>query len=703
MKRILIITTVLIWFSTSCNKKKYCDIKTDLHSKTKGDISAFDGNYMLGVAYYPEQWDSTRWKSDFEKMKSIGINTVRMGEFAWSRFEPQKGKFEFAWMDNAIQIAAKYNIKTVLCTPTASIVPWLVKEHPEVLTGDAEGSFDQGVRKGHNTNNQDLIKANDRIVKAMAKHFGNNPNVIGWQLDNEPGYPFTMHDEISEQAFRIWLKNKYKTLDSLNKAWVGELWSLEYTSWDEINLPPLNRADGGSNPGQQIDCRRFFSDSFLSYLKRQEEILRQYIGKRFIFTNWPNTFWSMDIFKASEMLDFNGWDNYSAHPGVADFRELYGAGIHHDLCRSSNPSKIFIISEQPTQAPACASPKGVWLRTMIDLAHGAYGTLFFEWCPPLGGAEQGYASALQLDGSFGPSLNVLTKLGIELPKLAEALKGSRTLSDVALLYSYDNQWVQGWWMGNNKSAYDNIAYDYYVGLKSMKRNIDIVSENHQLDGYKIIAAPALQMISDSLAKRLIQYVKDGGSLIINQRTGTKDIFNRYRELPSPGVFAEAAGIKVHWVENYITGKNIKNFKVELENQMYEPASYMDLIQLNGAEVLATFSGGELNGKPAITISKYGKGNILYMGTDATSPLLYEQTFNLLAKRLKFESLINVPLDVEVTSRQTSTEVFYFIINLTDTIREIQLKDSFIEVLSGKKISGHIELPGLDAIVLKKGL
>lgn len=700
--RIVFILGILC-FLVACNNPKFCEIKSDISSQSKGDVSVLDGKYMFGVAYYPEQWDSSRWKLDFGKMQSIGINTVRMGEFAWSRFEPKKGQFEFAWMDRAIQLAAQYGIKTVLCTPTASIVPWLVKEHPEVLSGDGEGSYDQGVRKGHNTNCRELVEANHRIVQAMAEHFGSNPDVVGWQLDNEPGYPFTMHDEISEQAFRVWLENKYKSLDALNKAWVGVLWSLEYTSWDEIHLPPLNKADGVSNPGQLIDSRRFFSDSFLSYLKRQEEVLRQHIGNRFIFTNWPNTFWSMDIFKASGMLDFNGWDNYSAHPGVSDFREVYGACIHHDLCRSANSSQKFIISEQPTQAPACASPKGVWLRTMIDLAHGAYGTLFFEWSPPLGGAEQGYASALQPDGSFGPSRSELAKLGCELPVFAKALKGSKTVADVALLYNYDNQWVQGWWISNSREAYDNIACTYYNGLKSLKRNIDVISENHSLKGYKIIAAPSLQMISDTLANRLLEFVKQGGSLIINQRTGTKDPFNRFRELASPGVFLNASGMKAVWVESQITGKSLKNFRINLDNQFFEPATYMDLIQLNGAEVIASFADGELDGKPAITVGKYGKGNILYVGTDAISPLFYEKVCKTLAIKLDLKALADVPLEVEVTTRQTDKDVFYFFINLTDTAQPINLKENFVEVLSGKTISGNIELAGLDAIVLKKQL
>lgn len=685
-----------------CIGPKHAALEYNLKSSHKGDLSVLDGKYLYGVAYYPEQWDSSRWELDFAKMKELGINTVRMGEFAWSRFEPREGRFEFDWMDKAINLAASHGIKTILCTPTASIPPRLVKAHPEVLSGNREGQYSQGVRKGHNSNSYELLRANDRIVQAMAAHFGNNPNIIGWQLDNEPGYPFTMNDAISEMAFRDWLKDRYKTIDALNTAWTGAFWSLEYTSWDEIHLPPLNRADGGSNPGQVIDSRRFFSDSFLSYLKRQEVILRKHIGNRYIYINWPNTFWSMNIFECSAMLDFNGWDNYSFDPGVTDYRKLYGVDIHHDLCRSANADQYFIISEQPPQSPACASPKGVWLRTMMGVAHGAYGTLFFEWRPPIGGGEQGCSSVLELDGNFGPSYPQLIRLGMELPKLAEALKGSKTISDLAVLYSYDNQWIQGWWMGNYPQAYDNVACDYYVALKSLKRNVDVISENHFFKDYKIIAAPGLQVVSDDLAKRLLEYARDGGTLIINHQTGTKDTFNRFRELPSPGVFALASGMEAAWVGSDIAGKNIKKFKIKLGNLEFEPATCMELLHLQGAETLATFSGGELEGKPAVTFSRYGKGYIVYVGTDATSQAFYEAVLKVVANRLHIEPLVDVPQDVEVTTMQTANELFYFIVNLTDSPRDINIKEPLVNVLNGKNEEKTIELSGLDAIVLKQG-
>jgi beta-galactosidase len=167
------------------------------------------------------------------------------------------------------------------------------------------------------------------------------------------------------------------------------------------------------------------------------------------------------------------------------------------------------------------------------------------------------------------------------------------------------------------------------------------------------------------------------------------------------VFANATGIQVPWVENFIIGNDLKNFEIRVENQTFEPASYMDLIQLNGAQTIASFSGGESDGKPAVTISNYGKGHILYMGTDATTPEFYEKIFEILAQNLNIEPLAEVPLDVEVTTRQTTTEIFYFFINMTDSPRNFVLKDRFTEVLTGKTVTGKIKLDGLDALVIKK--
>jgi beta-galactosidase len=216
-------------------------------------------HYFLGASYYPEWWEPSEWERDFRMMSELGLNTVRMGEFAWALYEPSEGNFRFEWMDKAIALANSYHIDVILGTPTASVPPWLHQLHPDVLGANEIGPYTYGGRKGYCVNSQHYIQACERIVTALAVHYGNHPGVIGWQLDNEPGGPFKCFDVNCESAFRVWLQKRYGTLDTLNKAWGGAFWSNWYTDWAQIGFPK-NSAESGWQPAISLDYRRFLSD-----------------------------------------------------------------------------------------------------------------------------------------------------------------------------------------------------------------------------------------------------------------------------------------------------------------------------------------------------------------------------------------------------------------------------------------------------------
>ncbi len=164
------------------------------------------GRYFMGTAYYPEWWAPSEWEIDFRQMQELGINTVRMGEFAWAINEPAPGKFEFDWMDRAIALANRHGIDVILGTPTASVPPWLYQLHPDVLSGNVMGPYTYGGRKGYCPSSPSYQAACACIVTALAERYGHHPGVIGWQLDNEPGFPFDAFDPDSERAFQMWLE-----------------------------------------------------------------------------------------------------------------------------------------------------------------------------------------------------------------------------------------------------------------------------------------------------------------------------------------------------------------------------------------------------------------------------------------------------------------------------------------------------------------
>lgn len=696
------------------------ETNSDRLKEAKGfDKSAF----YIGASYYPEWWAEERWESDFKKMQELGFNCVRMGEFAWSKLEPSQGSYDFGWMERAINLAAKYGIKTILCTPTATQPPWLRSLDKGILGADGRGDFKFGARKGYCTNNSTLLSYNDKIVKALASYFANNENIISWQLDNEPGYPFSCLDENCRHAFHNWLEKEYKHIDTLNTAWGNAFWSHWYTEWNQIEFPTI-RGDGNWNPGHELDYRRFFSDSYLSYLKRQTVILRDEIPGVSIFTNWPNTFWSVDTYEAAaDFLDATAWDNYNAMPGISDYRRQFGgSGIHHDMSRCAGPDQQFLIAEQAAQVPSAANSKGIRVQTYIDIAHGARGVVYFEWRPPLGGSEQGYISVLNLDGTFGPAENQYRKMGKELKRIAPILGEAITEAPIAMIYDYDNSWHGGFWKGvrhpgrngNSPVGYDEEVRNWYMGFKVLKNNIDVIPADREFSKYKMVVAPGMAIISDEQAEELNNYVVNGGILVLNNFAGTRQVDNKLREILAPGVFGKAAGIRVirtankgAMAGNYIEGIKDEsavigyNIKFEGSDRLFKPNTLMDEIELHGAEVLATMKGGKMEGMPAVTLNKYGRGYVVYAGADCADVDYYETIAQLIADRFHIKPILDAPRYCEVVSRTNGNKEYVFVINLIDKELSFDLPQELKNLVEEKKESGNVKIDPLGVKVYER--
>jgi beta-galactosidase len=468
------------------------------------------GGYFMGTAYYPEWWEPSEWEVDFRGMQEVGISAVRMGEFAWALYEPSPGKFEFDWMDDAIAQANRHGVRVILGTPTASVPPWLYQLHPDVLSGNEAGLYTYGGRKGYCPSSQNYLDACARIVTALAEHYGDNPGVIGWQLDNEPGYPFQGFDPDSERAFQVWLQERYGTLDALNRAWNGAFWSNKYSDWSQIVFP-TNSAEGGWQPAITLAYRQFFSDAFMNHLRRQANILRKSIKDQFIYTNWPAPAWSVDVFTAAaEFLDATAWDNYVIAPGIGEFQHQYTSGFNHDFSRCAGPHQRFFCAEQNAYVPANASEQGLRLQAYIDLAHGSHGHLYFEWRRPLAGNEQYRPSFIKaFDGSIHAK-PLLQQIGREFADLGPRLASAVTRADIAVLYSFDNAWSQGFGsIGRRGRPYNNEEGRYYNGFKVLQRNIDIVPVSTDFPAYKLIIASNLNLIDDACAERSRRHAEDG--------------------------------------------------------------------------------------------------------------------------------------------------------------------------------------------------
>ena len=671
------------------------------------------GGYFVGTAYYPEWWPSTVWETDFREMQQLGINSVRMGEFAWAIFEPSPGKFDFTWMDNAIDLANRYGVHVILATPTASVPPWLYQLHPDVLSGNDRGPYTYGGRKGYCTSSPNYETACARIVNALADHYGHHSGVIGWQLDNEPGFPFQSYDPVSEHAFQLWLQKRYGTLEALNRAWNGAFWSNQYSDWSQIHFP-TNSAEGGWQPAISLAYREFFSDSFLNHLRRQADILHAKTENQFVFTNWPAPTWSVDVFKAAEFLDATAWDNYVSAPGISRFQRQYTSGFLSDFCRCAGPHQRFLCAEQNAYVPPDALAEGLRLQAYMDLAHGGHGHLYFEWRRPLAGNEQHRPSFIKgFDGALNPAKATLHRICKELAGLGPRLAAATTHSEIAVLYDFTNEWAQGLGgVGDSNPRYNGEAQSYYAGFKALHRNIDIVPLSADFSQYKLIVASNLRLIDDATVQRLHAFAAGGGTLILNYRAATENMDNSMRQTLAPGPFSDIAGVHSEaMLDLFEYNSSHGNLDQELQDQIgitfpgkdvtFKPLTIIESLVLHGAEPLATVrGGGPMAGRPAVTRNQYQKGWVFYVGCDSADDDFYRSIALIAGATSKLEPLIAAPYSVEVTSRQDNGTTYYFLLNLTEAQHDnIQLPHPMEDLMAGRSGVTSISLAPLGVSVL----
>ena len=636
-------------------------------------------------------------------MEELGFNTVRMGEFAWSWYEPREGEYNFEPMLRALDCAQRHGIKVVMGTTTAVCPAWLYKKFPEVKGGNEKGHYDFGGRKGQCLSSPVFLEYAKRITEAQAKALGKHPAIIGWQLDNEPGFPFSDYDECCTQGFRVWIKEKYGTIDKLNDAWFTMMWSNVYNDFDEIDIP-VNASEGGWTKEIQLDYRKYFSFTFNRLLRMEAEIVRKYSPGRFLYTNWPGANWSVNCYEGSEYLDYAGWDNYVPQPNGDNYRVQLRASMEHSFDRRlSNGKHKFLVAEQ-TPLPNANTPADVIrAQTWLNVSHGAFATIFFEWRSPIGGAEQAYESVLGRDKKYRENTEpVFRKLAAELKAHYSEFADSKTVSPVAAVYSYENSWgTEGWVVDG---PYDEEFFNAYGGFKNqLKTNVDVVSIDDDLSRYKVVFLPDHRITTNEQAQKIEKYVRNGGIVVMNTECGTRDEFNRMREMLEPGLFAEMCGAAV--VENITAEK--------LERQTGEPSEVefpSGRVHLNGkifrlksdtAQCAATFTTGLLKGTPAVTVNSYGEGFAVLYATDGNDVYFYEALAQLVKERFELKPIIDADDGIIVSSRLCEGKEYIFAVNMKDKPAAVRLDEDMKDILTGKTLNGNAVIDGYDVLVLKK--
>lgn len=651
---------------------------------------------IFGADYYPEHWDKSEWKEHARLMREANINTVRIAEFAWGRLETEENKFDFSWLDEAIDILASEGIKVILGTPTAAPPKWLVNKY-DILMCDKYGRpRGYGSRRESCGNNTYYIERSRIIAEKLAEHYGNNPNVIAWQIDNE----FGCHGSTvcycghCKREFALWLKNKYGDIDNLNKTYGTVFWSQEYADFDDVILPAYTSCEGtygdlrAHNPSLELDFCRFSSDTWVKYQQMQIDIIRKYSDKP-ITHNMMGHFSDIDYYKLGENLDVVSWDNYPDNQwGNSEYEYV---SMAHEIMRGVKDKNFWVMEEQSgpcgwDKFGGTPRPNQIRLWTYQAIAHGCEGMVYFRFKAALFGMEQYWFGILDHDGVPRRRYYEVQRTGEEIQRLANLFEGAENKTDVLIVKSYENVWSHRIKEHVSGFDYNNLLYVYYKANNNLGTNPVCGGESMICGKYKVIYMPAYVMVSDELRERLEDYVKNGGTLVLTYRSGVKDVYNNMLSETLPGKLRSLAGITVEEFDS-------SPVEVDLTGGFGKSTLWRDVLKMETAEVKASYNDEYYKGRPAITVNRFGKGKVWYIGCD-----LEEEALLKLVKMISDEAgaeYIPHPIGTEIINRVADGKEYKILLNHTDTPQDMKLGGK--SLISGNDFDGILEAYGVEII------
>lgn len=657
----------------------------------------------FGTDYYPEHWPRERWERDARLMQEMGIQVVRMAEFSWHKMEPAEGQYDFDWLEEAIALLGKYGIKSILGTPSAAPPAWMINKHPDILPIDKQGrKRGFGGRHHDCQSNATYRKYITGIVTAMAKRFAENPNVIGWQIDNEFG---NAHGDLCmcdscRKKFQGWLAKKYGTVEALNAAWGTCFWSQEYNSFEEVFAPLITVT--GENPSAILDWKCFCSDLILDFQQMQVDIIREYCPDHFITHNCMGFSDKVNYFELNKNLDFASHDQYPGGFYARTPHEYdHDMAANLDLIRGFKHQAFWIMEQQSGitgweilgRAPQ-PGQLAAWAEQSI--AHGADAIVFFRWRTCTVGTEQYWHGILPHSGNPGRRYEELKEMMARMKPVMEEMEGSMPEPEVAIVFSYRQEYAIQIQPHHPDLNYVEHLKKYYKELYRRNVPVDFVQDTADFSKYKLVIAPLQYLMTPELAQRYFDYVKNGGRLVLTMRTSVKDEHNicmTERELP--GTLGDLCGIEIcdyDCLRDILVKVAFADRQKAAETDAEQPgdktdaskvsaacnaSKWADIITLKGAESIAEYASEFYAGTPCVTSNQYGEGTAFYVGTEPEEAMM-EQLMDTLLADAGVESLGTSDEGVELSIREKDGRKWFFAINFNE-------KPASYEVPAGYKL------------------
>ena len=668
---------------------------------------------LHGGDYNPDQWLDYPdiLKDDLRLMKLANVNTMTVGIFAWSALEPTEGNYNFEWLDKIIDDVYNQGGRVILATPSGARPAWMSEKYPEVLrTNDRREKMLHGGRHNHCFSSPIYREKTQKMNYKLAERYGNHPALIMWHVSNE--YSGDCHCELCQENFRDWLKNKYKTIENVNKAWWGPFWSHTYTDWSQIESP----SSIGENAvhGLNLDWKRFVTHQTIDFYENEAKPLRELTPNVPITTNFMADtddlipFQSLNYEKFSKHVDILSWDCYPAwHNDWENTKDLATkVGFINDLYRSLKQQPFLIMECTPSgvnwhNVNKAKRPGMHTLASMQLLAHGSDSVLYFQWRKSRGSSEKFHGAVVDHDNSEENRVfKEVSQVGEILDKIKE-IKGSMKQSKVAIIYDWENDWAlkdaQGF--GKESRRYPQTLQSHYKYFWDKNISVDVVTPQQDLSKYSLVVAPMMYMMTEETMDRFRDYVKNGGVLVGSYLSGLVNETDLTYLGGWPKTLQETYGIDAKEIDTlYPKDKN----SIKFGNESFEVVDYCTIIEAKEAEVLAKYEEDFYKNTPAITKNNLEKGKAYFIGARTNQEFL-SKFYDKIVKDLDINEVEDFISEcgISIQIRENKDEKYYFVMNFTEEEKNIEIKGSYLNLISGKMMERLNLMKPYDVYVLKK--
>ncbi len=654
-----------------------------------------------GGDYNPEQWPEEIWPEDVRLMGETGVSMVSLGIFSWSKLEPRPGQYEFEWLDRVLNLLHAGGIAVDLATATASPPPWLARLHPESLPVTQSGqTLWPGSRQAYCPNSQAYRQAAQALVTQLARRYGEHPALTMWHINNEYAcHVSACYCDNCAVAFRKWLQARYASLEDLNRAWGTAFWSQQYAEWDEINPPRLSPSF--INPAQQLDYKRFCSDSILECYEVEKAVLDEITPTLPVTTNFMGFFKPLDYWKWAAREDIVSHDSY---PDPADPEAKIDSAIHADLMRSLGRGRPWILMEQVTsqvnwrRVNRLKRPGQMRLWSYQNLARGANGLMFFQWRASQSGGEKFHGAMVPHVGTSDSRVwREVVQLGRELAGLDE-LMPSRVKPQVAIVFDWENWWALE--LDSKPSAELKMLEQlksYYKPLFEHNIAINFVHPEADLSDYRVVLVPNLYLLRSQAAQSLENFVVGGGRLLVSFFSGIVNESEQIYLGGYPAPLRKVLGLRVEEFDPYSLGQTNR---IQVPGVgSFECSTWSDLLNLEGAEALASFEQDFYAGRPALTRHKFGAGQAYYLATRPEQALM-DWLLQEVCGEPDLPEIAQRPAGVEIVRREDGTSRFVFLLNHNAAPVEVGLNGTYFELLTSQTAGPSMTLEPYGVALLK---